>query len=121
MSVFDEVGAIPPQEVWERIVARSVHGERLTMAIVELEPGAVAAEHSHENEQLGVVLRGALRFRVREEERELGPGGTWRIPPNVPHSATAGPDGATVIDVFAPSRSDWARFPRGNPRPGRWP
>jgi quercetin dioxygenase-like cupin family protein len=27
------------------------------MAVVELDPGSVVAEHSHENEQLGLVLQ----------------------------------------------------------------
>ena len=121
MSAFEDVAAIPPQQVWQGILARPVHGERLTVALVELEPGAVVAEHSHGHEQLGLVLRGLMRFRIGEEERELGPGGTWCIPPNVPHSATAGPDGASVIDVFAPVRDDWNEIERQEPRPGRWP
>ena len=121
MSAFDDAAAIPPQQVWERIVARAVQGERLTLAIVELEPGAIVTEHSHDHEQLGLVLRGQMRFRVGDEERDLGPGGTWSIPSNVPHSATAGPDGASVIDVFAPVRDDWAAIEKQEPRPGRWP
>ena len=121
MSAFVDIGTIPPKQVWEHIVARSVHGERLTLAVIELEPGAVAAEHSHENEQLGIVLRGSIRFRVVDEERELGPGGTWSITPGTPHEATAGADGATVIDVFAPTRDDWKQIERQEPRPGRWP
>jgi quercetin dioxygenase-like cupin family protein len=77
------------------------------MSVVELDPGAVVAEHSHENEQLGIVLRGTMDFRVGDERRELGPGGTWCIPANAPHEATAGPQGAVVIDVFAPPRDDF--------------
>jgi quercetin dioxygenase-like cupin family protein len=121
VSPFDDVGTMPPQQVWERIVARAVHGERLTLAVVELEPEAVVAEHSHDNEQLGVVLRGSIRFRVGDEERELETGGTWSIPPHVPHSAVAGADGTTVVDVFAPGRDDWRALPRQEPRRGRWP
>ncbi len=121
MSVFDDAAAIGPQQVWDGVLARSVHGERLTLAIVELEPGAVVAEHSHDNEQLGLVLRGSMQFRAGGEERALEPGGTWSIPPNVLHSATAGPDGATVIDVFAPGRDDWNGLEHQEPRPGRWP
>lgn len=121
MSAFDDVRAIPPQQVWEKILARSVQGKRLTLAVVELEPGAVAAEHSHENEQLGIVLRGSIRFRVGDEQRKLGPGGTWSIPPNTPHEATAGPDGASVIDIFAPVRQDWDGIAKQDPTPGRWP
>jgi quercetin dioxygenase-like cupin family protein len=121
LSAFDELGRIAPLPIWEGIVARAVGGERITLAIVELEPGAVVAEHAHENEQLGIVLRGAMRFRVADEERELGPGGTWTIPPNTPHDAVAGPDGAVVIDVFAPSRDDWAALEPLAARPPRWP
>jgi quercetin dioxygenase-like cupin family protein len=107
MSTFGELGKIPPQQIFEGIVARAVHGERVTFATVELDPHAVVAEHSHENEQLGVVLRGQLTLRVGDEERVLGPGGTWRIAPHVLHSGSAGPDGAEVIDVFSPPRDDW--------------
>jgi unsaturated pyranuronate lyase len=78
-------------------------------------------EHQHANEQLGLVLRGSVRFRVGDEERELGPGGTWRIPPDVPHEVVAGPEGAEVIDAFAPARADWASLDRGAPSPPRWP
>ena len=121
MSAFDDAAALPPQQVWDGILSRSVHGERLTVAIVELDPGAIVGEHSHDHEQLGLVLRGSMRFRVGDEERELAPGGTWCIPSNVLHSATAGPDGASVIDVFAPTRDDWRELEQQEPRPGRWP
>lgn len=113
MSAFDHVDTILPQPVWDGIVARPVHGERLTVAVV--------AEHSHDHEQIGIVLRGSIRFRVGDEERELGPGGTWRIASQTPHDATAGPDGATVIDVFAATRDDWAAIEQQEPRPERWP
>jgi unsaturated pyranuronate lyase len=78
-------------------------------------------EHRHANEQLGLVLRGSVRFRVGDQERELGPGGAWRIPPDVPHEVVAGPEGAEVIDAFAPARADWASLERGDPSPPRWP
>ena len=121
MSAFDNVRSIVPRKVWDGITARAIHGERLTLAVVELEPGAIAEEHSHEHEQLGIVLRGSIRFRVGEEERELGPGETWEIPSNMVHRAEAGPDGATVLDLFAPPRSEWEAAEAGEPGPGRWP
>jgi quercetin dioxygenase-like cupin family protein len=98
-----------------------VHGERITMSVVELDPGAIVAEHSHDNEQLGIVLRGTIDFRVGGERRELGPGGTWCIPPNTPHEATAGPEGAVVIDVFAPTRDDFRDLTTLELRAPRWP
>jgi quercetin dioxygenase-like cupin family protein len=62
-----------------------------------------------------------MTFRVGDEERELGPGGTWTIAANVPHSAIAGPEGAVVIDVFAPPRGDWAALDALQLRPPHWP
>src|SRR6185295_962771 len=107
MSAFDALGELRPIAIWNGVVARAVHGERVTLAVVELAPSSVVVEHAHENEQLGIVLRGSVRFRVGDEERELGPGETWRIPANTPHEVHTGTDGAAVIDVFGPPRDDW--------------
>jgi hypothetical protein len=59
VSAFDDLTAIPPQELAAGYLARAVHGERITLAIVEIEPGAELPEHLHANEQFGLVLRGA--------------------------------------------------------------
>lgn len=108
-------------QVWDTVVARAIHGDRQSLAVVELDPNAVVPEHRHENEQLGMVISGALTFRIADETRELGPGETWTIPSNVPHEVTAGPQGAVVIDVFAPVRVDWEEREKSEPRQPRWP
>lgn len=121
MTVFDELAAIRPHAIWDGVAARVVEGERITLAVVELDAGAVVPEHAHEQEQLGIVLQGTVNFRVADETRELGPGETWRILPNVPHEVVAGHEGATVIDVFSPVRADWAAMDQEPPRMPRWP
>jgi len=110
-----------PLAIWDGVLARAVKGERLTLAVVELEPDAVVAEHKHENEQLGIVLSGSMVLRVGGDQRELGPGDTYRIESNTPHDAVASPVGAVVIDVFAPRRDDWDAADQLEPRPPRWP
>jgi unsaturated pyranuronate lyase len=105
-----DLADLPPIPVWEGVIARRVQGERLTLAVVELAPNAIVPEHRHPNEQNGLVIQGRVLFRCGDEERELGPGGTWRILGGVPHSVVAGPDGAVVIDVFTPIRDDWDRL-----------
>jgi quercetin dioxygenase-like cupin family protein len=62
-----------------------------------------------------------VSFRIGDETRELAAGGTWRIPPNVPHEVQAGPDGAVVVDVFSPPREDWAALERLDDRRPLWP
>ena len=108
MNDLATLAELTPIQVWDRIRARRVEGERITLAIVELEPNAVAPEHRHPHEQLGLVISGQITFRIGTATRVFGPGGTWRILSDVPHEATAGPDGAVVIDVFNPIRADWA-------------
>ena len=68
-----------------------------------------------------MVITGSIRFRVAGEERTLGPGGTWRIPSDTPHAATAGEEGAVAVDVFSPPREDWAAHERLVRRPPAWP
>jgi quercetin dioxygenase-like cupin family protein len=121
VSAFDDVRGMEPLRIWDGVAARAVEGERGTLAIVELDPGSLVPEHQHANEQLGFVIRGSVSFRVGDETRELGPGSTWCIPGDVPHEVRAGPEGAVVVDVFAPGRDDWAGIQRDAPRPPRWP
>ncbi|MGH2417315.1 MAG: cupin domain-containing protein [Candidatus Limnocylindria bacterium] len=111
MSNLADLADIAPIQVFDGIRARRVEGDRITLAIVELDPGAVVPEHRHAHEQNGMVVTGQMTFRVGHEERVLGPGGTWRILGDVSHTATAGPRGAVVIDVFSPIRADWEALP----------
>ena len=122
VSAFADLGTLGPQDIWNGVSVRAIHGERITFGVVELDAHAVVPEHSHENEQLGIVLSGSLTFRIGDESRELAAGATYCIPANVPHEVIAtGPDGAVVIDVFAPTRADWSKFEPQAPRETRWP
>jgi quercetin dioxygenase-like cupin family protein len=121
MSTFIELHGIRPYLLRDGVRARAVTGERMTLAVVDLEPNSTVPEHKHENEQLGFVISGTLTMRIGSEQRELHAGDTYSIPSNVPHEANAGDDGATVVDAFAPLRADWAALKREDPSPGRWP
>jgi quercetin dioxygenase-like cupin family protein len=120
-DVFADIARLERQQIWEGVVGRIVHGQRVTLSVVELEANCVVPAHSHENEQVGMIVLGSLTFRVGDETRELQPGGTWRIPANVPHEVRTGADGAVVLEVFAPPRQDWEALERHRPCPPRWP
>ena len=121
MPNLRDVTEQPLIRVWDGVAARTVEGERITLAVVELDPDALVPEHRHPNEQMGMVIRGTVHFRIGTEERTFGPGGTWRILADEPHEVRVGPEGAQVIDVFSPVREDWHQLPILPPRPPRWP
>jgi quercetin dioxygenase-like cupin family protein len=121
MSAFDSLSSLDLQRIWDGVHGRVVHGERITLGVIELDPESHIPEHRHENEQLGMCLSGSLVFRVGDETRELAAGETWSIPGNVPHEVHVGPEGAVVIDVFVPPRDDWREAERVDVRPVRWP
>ena len=112
---------LPAIAVWDGVAARRIQGDRITLALIELDPDSVVPEHRHEYEQVGLVIRGRLSFRVAEETREVGPGDGWRILRDVPHSVAVGPDGATVVETFSPVRSDWDHLPVHESSRPRWP
>ena len=120
-ETFQAIAGLRPHAIWNGVVARVVAGERITFAVVDLEPDSVVAEHAHPNEQIGLLLRGSLTFTIGGERRELQVGDTYVIPGNVPHDATAGPEGCSVVDVFSPLRAEWDALPRLEPSAPAWP
>jgi quercetin dioxygenase-like cupin family protein len=89
------------------VVARPLFGEGAMLNLIEFEPGSSVPLHSHEHEQLGLVLRGKQVLVVAGEEHAMGPMQGYVLPGGVEHSAYCGPEGATVLDVFQPVREDY--------------
>jgi quercetin dioxygenase-like cupin family protein len=121
MKTFESLRNIRPHALREGIRARAVEGERVTMAVIDLDPNAISPEHHHENEQLGFLITGSITMTIGGEKHELKPGDTYAIPSNIPHEAIAGPDGCTVVDVFVPVREDWKKLDRLEPTKPFWP
>ncbi|HEX5449216.1 MAG TPA: cupin domain-containing protein [Gaiellaceae bacterium] len=119
MSAFSKLEDIKPQQIWDGLIARSLHGEKSSLTQIELEPNIDVPEHAHENEQIGILTAGSMTFTIGGETREVQPGDGWVIPANVPHSVSSGPEGAALIELFAPPRHDWAKHPWLETRPPR--
>jgi unsaturated pyranuronate lyase len=120
-QTYASIAELRPYLIRAGMKARLVNGERGTLAVIDIEPNGVAEEHHHENEQLGLIVSGELTLRIAGETRTLQPGDVYSIPSDVPHDAKAGPNGATVVDVFIPVRADWEKLPRGEPSTPDWP
>ncbi|NNK99850.1 MAG: cupin domain-containing protein [Xanthomonadales bacterium] len=100
---------IPLEKLTGDISRRLITGENMMIAHVYLDQGAVVPEHSHHNEQITYVLKGALKFLLGEDQQTeviVRAGEVLTIPPNLPHSAVALED-TLDVDVFNPPRQDW--------------
>ena len=103
---------IEREPVTDDIARKLFTGERMMLAQVFLEKGAIVPTHSHDNEQLTWVVEGALKFWLGDEgapgyeERIVSAGEVMYIPSNVPHKAEALED-TLDVDVFSPPRQDW--------------
>lgn len=91
----------------DKIDRQRVIGERMMISRVHLREGFVVGEHTHENEQLVVVLSGRCRFWVGQvggeasQELLLEAGQVLELPANVPHACEALED-TQILDLFSP-------------------
>ena len=117
MTHFNDVATLIRLQIWEGVTARVWRGDNAALAALELDAGSTVPEHSHPQEQIGILMRGSMTFRIGDESRELHPGSTWVVPSAVPHEVLAVPAGALVVELFAPPREDWEGLPTFDPSP----
>ena len=94
------------------VIAKPLFGHGAMLNLVELEPNATVARHSHPHEQLGVVLRGSMTLVVDGTDHPLEQMDGYTLPGGVEHQGIAGPEGALVLDVFQPVREDYREATR---------
>ena len=97
------------RELAPGITAHVFPGDQAMLSVVRLEPDAAGTLHRHPEEQWGVLLEGSAVRVQGEKEYEVSAGDFWRTPGDVPHTIRAGPEGATILDVFSPPRAAYTR------------
>jgi len=101
---------LPLEELNPTIGRRLVTGERMMIAHVYLQQGAIVPKHEHDNEQLTYILEGTLRLWLGpdddEEMFDVRAGEVLHIPSHIPHRAEA-LENTLDVDVFSPPRADW--------------
>jgi quercetin dioxygenase-like cupin family protein len=98
----------PGREVYPGDVVWDVTGEQLQVIRAHMSPGADFPIHSHVQEQIIVVLEGALEFDVDGQTQVVRPGQVIHIPPEVPHGGRVhGDEPVVTIEAFHPVRTDF--------------
>jgi quercetin dioxygenase-like cupin family protein len=103
---FASLAALPVEYVTDKISRRMVAGDQGMVVWWVMKAGAHAAAHKHDNEQIAVMLKGKMEFRLGDERRTCGPGDVVVIPGGVEHEAWF-PEDTEVVDIFAPPREDF--------------
>ena len=101
------------RELAEGLSTRIFVGEQAMLSIVTIEPNASGSTHSHPEEQWGYLLTGNGVRTQGGREVPVKAGDFWRTPGGEPHSFKGGPDGATVLDFFAPPRAEYKKAGEG--------
>jgi quercetin dioxygenase-like cupin family protein len=95
------------------IETRVFPGEQAMFSVVDFEPGSEGAIHDHPEEQWGVLLHGGGTRIQDGVEVAVGAGDFWRTPGGMSHGFRAGPEGARVLDIFAPPREAYRKAGAG--------
>lgn len=98
---------LEPLELIGGVNARIASSENIMLSRVNFDEGCLVPEHSHPNEQCGIVISGRIRFTIAGEEHIVEAGDFFLIPPNQVHSAVAIDGPAVALDVFVPPRGDY--------------
>ncbi len=113
MSYFSDLGELERLRIWDGLIGRAVVGAEAALVAIEIDPDTDVPEHQHPNEQTGILTRRLVDVHDRRRDpraaarRDLGdPGRTFRIPFALARS------GASLIELFAPPRDDWAALER---------
>jgi len=99
-----ELGAAAEEEIYPGIQRWMGSGRRMTVTRYRFSPGAIFPMHHHDQEQIAVVLEGSVAFHHAALRITIGAWQMIVIDPNEPHTATAGPQGATVLSIVSPAR-----------------
>ncbi len=92
---------VPGAQMW------AVALEKAMLTYFELAPDTRFPEHSHEAEQITMVLQGDLTFRYGSETVTLKQGEVIAIPANVRHSVITGARPCRAVDAWSPVRKEY--------------
>ena len=102
---FHDWDEVPAEEVTELYHRKIACLEHLMIARIEVLKGAVTESHTHESEEVVMVLKGAWRFYLPTGEVTVRENQLLSIPPGVEHSSEVLED-CVALDICT-RRPDW--------------
>jgi len=89
------------------IQRQMVVGQNVMICRFTFDPFVVTPEHTHPHEQMTIVAKGKVKFKIEGEVKIVSPGDVLHFPPNNRHGATMLDEEVVLIDIFSPIREDF--------------
>lgn len=106
MTHFYDLDGMAYKNKREGVQIKTISGERTQMIFTRLAPG-FKSDHHHPEEQMGVVLSGAISLTVDGETRICEKGDGYYIPADMPHAfSVISDEQAEILDVFGPPKEE---------------
>jgi len=87
--------------------SRLIGGRGAQLSFLRMSPGMSFAAHLHPEEQLMIVLRGAIEELILDGAAAMAAGDLLYLPGTMVHGGKVGDTGCDVLDVFFPPRPDY--------------
>ncbi len=93
--------AVPGAKMW------AVGLEKSMLTYFEMAPDTIFPDHSHEAEQITLVLEGTLTFTYEGKKAVLKPGEVIAIPSDVRHAVATGDRPCKAVDAWSSVRKEF--------------
>ena len=99
---------IPEEDVRPGVTRRGIGTRDVLLVMNECRPGMDLRPHSHDFDQLALIISGEAIYHVGDDHNEVGPGSVMLVPAGVEHYIEpTGSEPVLNLDVFAPARKDY--------------
>ena len=91
------------QEEVKSTILACLHEDTMLMVLYTSFPGYATPMHTHEHEQIGMVVSGKAVLKIGESKMIVKPGDFYTIPANTPHCDKSFGDDPFLVMVFYPA------------------
>jgi quercetin dioxygenase-like cupin family protein len=99
---------IPDEDVRPGVRRRAIGTSDVLLVMNECRPGMDVRPHSHDFDQLALIISGEAIYHVGDDHNEVSPGSVMLVPAGVEHYIEpTGSEPVLNLDVFAPARQDY--------------
>ncbi len=99
---------IPDEQVRPGVTRRAIGTGDVLLVMNECRPGMDLRPHSHDFDQLALIVSGRAIYHVGDDHNHVGPGSVVLVPAGAEHYIEpTGEEPVLNLDVFAPPREDY--------------